>query len=141
MVDNAEDIENQNDDSQAYILNEQQITLTVPGLKPNTKHLFYFDGVDSSSDCAPQYGKIGSDLFSDENGELTFTFFYRSSIVATTDFKSELSDNDKIAGVKKIVVASSDDSSRAESTITFAPIDTSTSSLMKTTDSDVKLSS
>lgn len=137
----SEDVENQNIEDQTYILSEQQFKFVIPGLKPSTQHFFYFDGIDKSADCAPEYGKIGNSLFSDENGEIAFTFFYKSSIVGTTDVKSELADTDRVAGVKKIVVTSSDDSSRAESTITFAPVDASTSSLMKTTDSDVKLSS
>jgi hypothetical protein len=141
MTQDVEDIENQNDNSQGYILNEQQISLTIPGLKPDTQHFFYFDGVNKSSACAPQHGKIGSSLFSDENGELNLTFFYKSSIVATTDVKAKLADNDNVAGVKKIIVVSSDESSRAETTISFAPIDASTSSLIKTTDNDVMLSS
>jgi hypothetical protein len=141
MTQDVEDIENQNDDSEGYILNEQQVSFNVPGLKPDTQHYFYFDGVDKSADCAPESGKIGDSLFSDENGELVFTFFYKSSIVATTDVKEELADNDNVAGVKKIVIVNSDESSRAESTISFAPVDTSTSSLIKTTDNDVVLSS
>jgi len=128
-------------EDQTYIVNEQQFALLVPGLKPETRHYFYFDGADRSSDCAPQYGKIGDSLFSDENGELALTFFYKSSIVQTTDVKEQLSENDRLAGVKKVVISSSDNSSRAETTLTVAPQDTSNSILTKTTETDITLSS
>ena len=48
------------------------------GLKPLTKHVFYFDNDDVSSMCIPTGGSQGDALITDANGSILFQFVYAS---------------------------------------------------------------
>jgi len=104
----------------SFIVREQAILFNVVGLKPNTRHYFYFDNVDNSSKCAPLAGKKGDSLISDKNGKITsFTFFYDADIDASTDRQKVVSEINRIAGVKEIRIESSDGVSIATHQITI----------------------
>lgn len=54
-------------------------TITVTGLKPSTKHNFYFETINRDVDCRPIGGDLGDDLITSNNGQLTFEFHYTNS--------------------------------------------------------------
>jgi len=103
-----------------YILRDQEFKFNLIGFKPNTKHYFYFDGVDLSAECRLLNGKIGSDLNSEDDGSLNFIFYYSSDISAETEFTEELAEYSKIAGIKKIQIKNDDGSSYADTSIIIA---------------------
>jgi len=103
----------------SFIVREHAILFNVVGLKPTTRHYFYFDNVDNSSKCAPESGKKGDSLISDKNGKITFVFFYDSDIDASTDRQKVVSEVNRIAGVKEIRIESSDGVSIATHQITI----------------------
>lgn len=62
----------------SYSTVSQNIDFTVVGLKPNTKHKFFFEGEDNT-ERAMQDGYTlypQTDLVSDSNGEIRFSYFY-----------------------------------------------------------------
>jgi len=63
----------------------RDVNIFVSGLRPNTKHYFFFDGVDVNQDVAPgtavnatrdiqAFGDKGADVLTDENGVLRAVF-------------------------------------------------------------------
>lgn len=59
-----------------FIVPNQHFMIGVNGLKPNSVHNFFVNGVDKTGECA-QIGKgIGSGLMSDSNGNLQFVFYF-----------------------------------------------------------------
>ena len=118
----------------SYIVREQVINFRVVGLKPNTRHYFYFDNVDKSAKCAPGQalntyvfrtgdaqlaGRQGDPLVSDARGNLNFAFFYDSDIDTTTNYTELLSVINRVAGVKQVRIQSSDQTSSASYQITI----------------------
>ena len=108
--------------SSDYIADSQRFDITVTGLKPLTRHYFYFDDNDKTGSCqqlksdAAIAGTQG--LISDSNGILSFTFFYDAGInEATTDFQRQAQLAAQIAGIKSFSVSSSDGSSLAKGSI------------------------
>jgi hypothetical protein len=58
-----------------YYLAPQKFRISVFGLKPNTGHVFFFDGVNFTSDCTPIAGTAsGGLLVTDGSGVLTIDF-------------------------------------------------------------------
>jgi len=119
-------------DRSPYVVRDQRFEFKLAGLKPNTRHYFYFEGADLSAKCQMLNGKIGAGLFTDLEGKMDFFFYYQSGISASNNLKTELSLYSKIAGVKKILVKSSDAVSYAETTITFASLNSSTTLALNT---------
>lgn len=115
-----------------YVVRDQRFEFKLAGLKPNTRHYFYFDGVDKTPYCQMLNGKIGQNLFTDASGNMNFFFYYQSGISPTKSLTYELSLYSKIAGVKKVLVTSADGTSYAETTVTFAPLNKSTTAAINT---------
>ena len=109
-------------DTSVYTVSEQVFFFEVTGLKPGTKHLFYFEDVDRSSKCKPTGGNLGANLVSSAQGILSFEFYYDAGLPADTtytDYVQQQSYYASIAGTKKIAVKNSDETSKAEDTITI----------------------
>jgi hypothetical protein len=105
-----------------FTVAEQLFSFQVTGLKPATKHLFYFEDQDRSSKCRPAGGNLGANLVSGVDGILTFEFYYDSGIPANTTYTSYVQNQayySSIAGTKKIAVKNSDETSIAEDVITI----------------------
>ena len=62
-----------------------KFTMTCAGLRPLTRHWFYFDRQASSANCQPRGGVLGAPLITDANGQITFDFFYRPPVSAPVD--------------------------------------------------------
>lgn len=103
----------------SFIVREQSIAFNVVGLKPNTRHYFYFDNIESTAKCSPEAGKKGDSLFTDNKGKISFVFYYDSDIDANTDRQEVISQMNRIAGVKEIRIESSDGSSSASHQMTI----------------------
>lgn len=105
-----------------FTVSEQVFLFEVAGLKPGTKHLFYFEDVDRSTKCKPSGGDLGANLVSSAQGILAFEFYYDAGLPADTtytDYVQQQTYYASIAGTKKIAVKNSDETSKAEDTITI----------------------
>lgn len=103
-----------------YIAPEQAIDLTISGLKPSTKHSFYFDGEDKTAKCKPSGGQIGDDLVSNSSGILSIKFYFDFGFSSNMQFSSMSELNSYLAGIstkKKMEVRNSDGTSKATDAI------------------------
>ena len=67
-----------------YAVAEQAYPITVEGLRPNTIHNFFFEGVDLSNRTIQSGGDFSTPLISNENGTLDFMFYAGSDITSPT---------------------------------------------------------
>lgn len=96
---------------------EQAFDIHITGLRPNTDHKFYIEGVDKTTECK-QVGRIlGGGLQSDANGELRFTFYYYPSIESVDVTSEAAAATQMIAASKAVKIENTDGSSRAEAVI------------------------
>ena len=78
------------------------------GLRPNTKHDFYFDGTLNNSACQP-YGKNrGDNIISDGNGYAKFTFYYSSGITIVDSYSALQAALNNVVGDKKCELVSTE---------------------------------
>lgn len=89
-----------------FAVRDQSFDITVTGLLPTTYHYFYFEGKRDTTNVK-QYGKkIGETLISDANGQITFTYYYKSGL---PEYASTLQEyyaiTNNIAGRKEVVVS------------------------------------
>jgi len=108
---------------QAYIADSQKFVISVSGLKPNTNHTFTFDGENKTSKCSQVRTSTTNTtgLRSDENGILTFDFYYDAGLdEATTDVTAQNRIISNIAGQKRFEITNTDTTSRAAGIITLA---------------------
>jgi hypothetical protein len=106
-----------------YLADSQKFVISMSGLKPNTNHTFTFDGEDRTSKCSQIRTSTtnSSGLRSDENGILTFDFYYDAGLdEAATDIEAQNRIIANIAGQKRFVVENNDGTSRAAGQITLA---------------------
>jgi hypothetical protein len=89
----------------------------VTGLRPNTSHLFYLEGIDKTANCK-QVGKVlGAGLQADENGVLEFQFYYYPTIETTNVTTEAAAVTEMVAASKAISVTNSDGTSSATSVL------------------------
>ncbi len=106
-----------------YIADSQKFIISVSGLKPNTNHTFTFDGEDKTSKCSQVRTSTTNTtgLRSDENGIMTFDFYYDAGLdEATTDITAQNRIISNIAGQKRFVIENTGGTSRAAGAITLA---------------------
>jgi hypothetical protein len=106
-----------------YIADSQKFVISTSGLKPNTNHTFTFDGENKTSKCTQIRTTTTNTtgLRSDENGILTFDFYYDAGLdEATTDITAQNRIISNIAGQKRFVIENTDGTSRAAGAITLA---------------------
>jgi hypothetical protein len=90
-----------------FLTRDQSFEINVSGLLPLSYHYFYRErGLVDSSLLKPVGGKLGDPLITDDNGTLTFTYYYDSGI--TTDVPSEVEEANRqaasVATVKELVL-------------------------------------
>jgi hypothetical protein len=108
---------------QAYIADSQKFVISVSGLKPNTNHVFTFDGENKTSKCSQVRTSTTNTtgLRSDENGVMTFDFYYDAGLdEAETDIEAQNRIISNIAGQKRFEITNTDETSRAAGVITLA---------------------
>jgi len=96
-----------------FIAAPQKFTITVRGLLPRTIHYAYFEAnkIDSGN-IKPVNGKLGDDLLTDENGQMTFEYYYDSGLPASASSYAYFQElRASVAGTKKVVVTNINQSS------------------------------
>lgn len=102
-------------------VDNQKFIISITGLKPNTQHKFIFGSEDHTAKCVQiRTGNVVATdgLLSDENGVLSFDYYYDAGIdEATTDWQQQNSIASSVAGDKSFRVESYDAVSSATGTI------------------------
>jgi hypothetical protein len=115
-----------------YALAAQKFTITTTGLKPNTVHYFYYNGVNATASCIPVAGIPGSNLQTDATGSIAFEFYYNSGIPAATALTSTQDLSNRVTGTKQAYIASGDNSSISYVTLSVVTGDSVANSFVKT---------
>jgi hypothetical protein len=106
-----------------YIADSQKFLISISGLKPNTNHTFNFDGEDRTSKCSQVRTSTTNTtgLRSDENGTMTFDFYYDAGLDETgSDIQARNRVISNIMGQKRFAVENSDGTSKAQGVISLA---------------------
>ena len=102
-----------------YILGEQAIDLKVTGLKPNTFHKAFLNGVDVTSYCKQVGRLLGTGLISTNHnpfttsasnfgGDIFFTFYFRPEIFANTPAEQSAAEANLLGGQRVLTLRSND---------------------------------
>lgn len=86
---------------------QQKFHVQCKGMKPNTLHKFYYEGVERGQDCVPHHPKPitggnvapGSPLITDEKGHIEFHFYFTIDIEKQVDAENKV--KYELAGDKK----------------------------------------
>ena len=91
-----------------YMTKQGVFDITVNGLIPSTLHYLFFerDRV-STNNFKPVNGKIGDPIYTDQNGQASFTFYYNSPFIAASSEDIYAEYAQRIGGDKQLVLASS----------------------------------
>jgi hypothetical protein len=106
----------------AYVADAQKFVINVTGLKPNTYHKFMFAGEDRTNNCSQSRSSTTntSGLLTDENGTLSFDFYYDAGIdEATSDLEQQNKLASAIAGIKVFSIESYDNNSKSTGSISL----------------------
>lgn len=104
--------------TEQYIIRAQTFDISANGLKPLTRHFFYYEGGDASDRCKPSGGNIGDSLVTDASGSLSFTVFVdTTTIVPTTGFEQAEALVKNFAITKQVRIASASGDSYCDSSI------------------------
>ena len=88
-----------------FVVRDQSFDITVNGLLPLTYHHFYFEG-RKNTNVKPRGGIVGDPLLSNENGQVTFTFYYKSGLATSASSLEQFYQlTNNIAGTKEIVIS------------------------------------
>ncbi len=94
-----------------FLAKQEAFTVDARGLLPSTLHYVFFENKRvANTDIKPLNGKIGDLLFTDENGKVSFVFYYRSEIQSLVSEEAYAETMLRIGGDKELVVASSNGS-------------------------------
>lgn len=86
------------------------IKLSFGGLRPNTKHKMYLDGVDYTWACKGFGQNLGEDILSDENGQVNVTVLYEIPYSFPSNY--ELPTGNPISDIRNSVGAQNSRESR-----------------------------
>lgn len=90
-----------------FVSRDQGFDFTIGGLLPLTTHYFYFERqLQPSTSLKPLGGKLGDPIITDKNGQVTFTYYFSSSLTSektAADTAQKLTEN--IVGVKEAVLS------------------------------------
>jgi hypothetical protein len=86
-----------------YILSEQAFEITAYGLKPHTYHTLYLENNDITASAKQEGYLLGEgQLYSDENGRITFKFYFKSDLIPETPVEKSSALAQLVAGTKKL---------------------------------------
>lgn len=112
-----------------YIVSEQAFALVATGLKPNTPHKVFFNGVDVTNLCKQQGRLLGAGLKSGGTsnarpffwalnnvygGKLSFTFFYAPNLYPGSPFQKAAIQASKLGSPKVLTITNEDGTSSAK---------------------------
>ena len=100
----------------AYAL-PQKFRMTARGMKPLSRHYFYFDNVDSSNACHQDGKTYGDNLITDSRGELQFHFHYARTSDFSTTFATKTELENALVGSKQMILRTSDNTSIATAVV------------------------
>lgn len=94
---------------------QQVFNIVCTGMKPNTIHKFYYEGIERGQDCMPVYPKPtstnvapGSPLKTDAEGKIEFNFYFTLDVEAQVDASNRVAY--EVAGDKKFELRATDSS-------------------------------
>jgi hypothetical protein len=94
---------------------QQVFNIICTGMKPNTIHKFYYEGVDRGIDCIPVNPKPtstnvvpGSELKTDNQGTIEFNFYFTLDVERQVDASNKMAY--EVAGDKKFELRATDSS-------------------------------
>lgn len=94
---------------------QQVFNIVCTGMKPNTIHKFYYEGVDRGIDCIPVNPKPtstnvvpGSELKTDNQGMIEFNFYFTLDVERQVDASNKMAY--EVAGDKKFELRATDSS-------------------------------
>lgn len=94
---------------------QQVFNVVCTGMKPNTIHKFYYEGVDRGIDCIPVYPKPtatnvapGSELKTDAEGKIEFNFYFTLDVEKQVDASNKTTY--EVAGDKRFELRATDSS-------------------------------
>lgn len=94
-----------------FLAKQEAFTVNVRGLLPSTLHYVFFENKRvANTDIKPLNGKVGDLLYTDENGKVSFVFYYRSEIQSLGSEEAYAETMLRIGGDKELVIASSNTS-------------------------------
>ena len=99
------------------ISNEQAFLVNITGLRPDTAHKFFLEGIDETANCKQEGTILGAGLTSDSNGNLEFTFYYYPTIQTINVITETAAVTEMVASTKAAKIVNTDNTSKAESTI------------------------
>lgn len=112
-----------------FITSEQAFNLVASGLKPNTPHKVFFNGVDVTNLCKQEGKLLGEDLVSGgeigispwfarrnavNSAKISFTFFYAPNLYPGTPFEKAAIQASRLGSPKVLTIVSADGSSSAK---------------------------
>lgn len=113
--------------SSPYVADAQRFRISVSGLRPLTRHFFYFDGEDQTAKCVrvvagtsiPSWTGSADLLISDASGILEFDFFFDGGIdeAAGSNFTLQNQLAALAVGIKSFNVTNADGASAATGSI------------------------
>jgi len=97
------------------VFKDQIFEVECTGMKPNTVHKFYYEGVERGQDCIPVYPKPtssvtvkGSPLKTDSDGKINFKFYFTQDVEKQVDASNKV--KFELAGDKKFELRATDSS-------------------------------
>lgn len=89
-----------------YVTNDQRFLIELSGLMPLTVHYAYIDNnLISSSDIKPIGGSLGNQIKTDRNGQVSFEYYYRGSVLADyTPWAEAQKIQANLANIKRVVI-------------------------------------
>ena len=101
-----------------YIATEQNLTLNVLGLKPDTIHKAFLNGIDVTSLCKQQGKSLGEGLktpssTNDSALGLQFVYYFRAGPSATTSVEQAAAYSILVGGIRTLEIKSDDGTSTA----------------------------
>lgn len=87
---------------------EQVFEVECTGMKPETIHTFYYEGVDSGKYCKPKGKKIGDPIKTDAKGFVQFNFYFTGAVEKAIDISNKV--KYELAGDKKFELKATDSS-------------------------------
>lgn len=101
--------------SKPPVFKDQIFEVACTGMKPNTVHKFYYEGIERGQDCIPVYPKPtssvtvkGSPLKTDSDGKINFKFYFTQDVEKQVDASNKV--KYELAGNKKFELRATDSS-------------------------------
>jgi hypothetical protein len=96
---------------------EQVFDIRITGLRPDTTHKFFIEGLDETAACKQEGRALGAGLRADSNGELRFNYYYYPTIQSLDVTSEAAAATEMVVSSKAVKIQNEDLSSISESII------------------------